>query len=286
MVIGIGFVHVGALAAPFYFSWSGVIVFLVLGWLTGAVGVTLGYHRLLTHRSFKTPKWFEYLITSIACAAWQGDPVQWVGTHRLHHKHSDEEDDPHTPNHGFAWSHVFWCLIKTPEGKTRFTPAEAARDLARDPGTRLISRLYLVPQFVVALLCLLGGWWFAKMGYETSAMSWFIWGVCVRTTVVYHVTWFINSAAHTWGYRNYDTKDRSTNVWWLGLIGWGEGWHNNHHGDQRAAAHGRRWFELDLTYMMIKGLSWVGLAREIVPARAEMRDPARESSKALADTAV
>lgn len=270
MVIGIGLVHVGALAAPFYFSWSGVAVCIALGWLTGAVGVTLGYHRLLTHRSFKTPKWFEYLLTAIGCAAWQGSPVQWVGTHRIHHKHSDDEGDPHTPNHGFAWAHVFWCLVKHQGALTKWTAADAARDLCRDPGTRLISRMYLVPQFAFAALCLLGGWWFAYLGFETSAMSWFIWGVCVRTVAVYHVTWFVNSAAHTWGYQNYATADRSTNVWWLALLSWGEGWHNNHHGDQRAAAHGRRWFEIDMTYWMIKGLSLVGLAREIVPARAQM----------------
>jgi sn-1 stearoyl-lipid 9-desaturase len=265
VVIGIGAVHVGALAAPFYFSWSGVVLFILLSWVT--------------HRSFKTAKWFEYLLATIGCAAWQGTPVQWVGTHRLHHKHSDHDDDPHTPNHGFAWAHVFWCLMKNQGAMVNFTAADAARDLCRDRGIRMICKLYLVPQFVVAGLCLLGGWWFARMGFETSAMSWFIWGVCVRTTVVYHVTWFINSAAHTWGYRNYDTNDRSTNVWWLGLIGWGEGWHNNHHGDQRAAAHGRRWFELDLTYMMIKGLSWIGLAREIVPARAEMTPPKAATKK-------
>jgi stearoyl-CoA desaturase (delta-9 desaturase) len=275
VVIGMGLVHLGALAAPFCFSWSGLVVCLALAFLTGMIGITLCFHRLLTHRSFKTPKWFEYVLTVLGCAAWQGNPVQWVGTHRIHHKHSDHECDPHTPNHGFAWAHVFWCMTKTQGSATRWSAAEAARDLGRDPGIRLISRFYLLPQFIVAGLCLLGGWGFSAMGFDTSAWSWFIWGVCVRTALVYHVTWFVNSAAHTWGYRNYDTDDRSTNLWWLALLSWGEGWHNNHHGDQRAAAHGRRWFEIDLTYWLIRGLSLVGLAREIVPVKSTMRSDPR-----------
>lgn len=274
VVIGIGLMHVGVFAAPFCFSWSGFFVFIALTWLTGIVGITLCFHRLLTHRSFKTPKWFEYLLTVLGCAAWQGSPVQWVGMHRLHHKHSDHDKDPHSPNHGFGWSHVFWCMVKHQGATTRWTAAEAARDLVRDKGIRLISRLYLLPQLTLAVLCLLGGWGASELGFQTSALSWFIWGVCVRTTFVYHVTWFVNSASHTWGYQSYDTHDRSTNLWWLAVLSWGEGWHNNHHGDQRAAAHGRRWFELDMTYWMIRVLGWVGLAKEIVHAKAPMIRPA------------
>jgi stearoyl-CoA desaturase (delta-9 desaturase) len=170
-------------------------------------------------------------------------------------------------------------MSKNQGSTTRWSAAEAARDLGRDRGTRAISRCYLIPQFVVAGLCLLGGWWFSSMQFETSAWSWFVWGVCVRTVVVYHITWFVNSAAHTWGYQNYDTHDRSTNLWWVALLSCGEGWHNNHHGDQRAASHGRRWFEIDMTYWMIRGLALVGLAWEIVPVRATMRpSPETDSS--------
>ncbi len=270
VVIGIGAVHLGCLLAPFYFSWSALAVAAVLTWLTGAVGITLCYHRLLTHRSFRTPKWFEYALTALGCAAFQGGPVQWVGTHRLHHRYSDEPDDPHSPKHGFSWSHMFWCMKRNCRHPDR-SPARAARDLCKDPGIRLINRFHIVPQVVVIMLLFVLGEAAAMfLGWSTSGVSWLVWGVCVRTVLVYHVTWLVNSATHTWGYRNYDTTDQSTNLWWVGILAFGEGWHNNHHGDQRAAAHGRRWFEFDMTYLTIRLLALVGLARDIVKTRQKL----------------
>lgn len=269
VVIGIAAVHVGCFFAPFYFSWSGLVVAVVLAWLTGGIGITLCYHRLLTHRSFWTPKWFEYLLTTMGCLACQGGPIQWVGTHRIHHKHSDHDDDPHSPTHGFTWAHVFWCLQKN-QGGMPWTACSAARDLCRDPGMRLLNKCYIVPQLLVIPMCYAGGQWAAYHGWSTSGWSWVVWGVAVRTVFVYHATWFVNSAAHTWGYRNYRTDDNSTNLWWVALLSFGEGWHNNHHGDQRAASHGRRWFELDMTYWTIRLLSLVGLARDIVPTRKKL----------------
>lgn len=268
VVAGIGAMHIGCFAAPFYFSWSGFAVALFLYWLTGAIGITLCFHRLLTHRSFKTPKWFEYLLTIIACLAWQGGPVQWVGVHRLHHRHSDDELDPHSPKHGFTWAHMFWCMHKQPEGRD---PAAAAKDLSRDVGMRLIDRFFWIPQVVLVGLIFVAGEWAASLGWETSGLSWLLWGVCVRTVFVYHSTWFVNSASHTWGYRNYDTKDISTNLWWVALLSFGEGWHNNHHAHQRSAAHGLRWFELDPTYWTIRLLGLLGLARDIVLPKPEQR---------------
>ncbi len=268
MVIGITVMHLGCLLAPFYFSWSALVVSTLLVWLTGAIGITLCYHRLLTHRSFKTPKWFEYLLTWLGCMACQGGPIQWVGTHRIHHKHSDQPTDPHSPTHGFAWAHVFWCLHKN-QGGLPWTACGAAQDLCRDRGMRLLNRFYIVPTLITVLLCYLGGQWAAYLGWPTSGLSWVIWGVAVRTVVVYHATWFVNSASHTWGYRNYETNDNSTNLWWVALLAFGEGWHNNHHKDQRAAAHGRRWFELDPTYWTIRLLALVGLARDIVPPQPD-----------------
>ncbi len=261
VVLGIGAMHLGCLAAPFFFSWSALIIAAVLGWLTAAIGITLCYHRLLTHRSFSTPKWFEYLITLMGCLAWQGGPIQWVGVHRIHHKHSDHELDPHTPKHGFTWAHALWCMHRQPEGRN---PKDAARDLQRDPGLRLLDKYFWLPQFFLLPLLYFGGEWMAGHGWETSGLSWLLWGVCVRTVLVYHGTWFVNSAAHTWGYRNFETKDISTNLWWVALISFGEGWHNNHHAFQRSAAHGLRWYELDPTYWTIRVLGWFGLAKDIV----------------------
>ena len=246
----IGALHVACLAAPFTFTWSGLGIAVLLWWAAGGLGICLCFHRLLTHRSFKTPKAFEYFLTTLGCLNWQGGPIQWVGTHRIHHKESDTELDPHSPNHGFDWAHVLWCVVRDPHGRDlrRFAP-----DLLRDRGMVLIDRFFWVPQVVLGLvLYALGGW------------SWVIWGVAVRTVFTYHATWFVNSASHTWGYRNFDTPERSTNLWWVALLAFGEGWHNNHHAFPRSAAHGLKRLEIDPTYLTIKMLSWVGLARDIV----------------------
>ncbi len=265
VVTGIGLLHLGATLAvlPQFFSWSGLVVALLLLQLSGMLGVTLGFHRLLTHHSFKTPKWFEYFLTCCGCLSWQGGPIQWVGVHRLHHAHSDKPSDPHSPNHGFTWSHALWCMHNDPDD---LQPEEAAKDMMRDPGHRWINRWFFVPQLLLLPILYLSGQWLYEAGW-----SWVIWGVCVRTTVQYHTTWLVNSAAHTWGYRNFDTNDNSTNVWWLALISSGEGWHNNHHAHQRSAAHGLRWFEFDLTYWTIRLLGVLGLAHHIIVPHPDQR---------------
>lgn len=267
VAIGIGLMHAGCVAAAFHFSWTALFVAMFLVWLTGPIGISLCFHRLLTHRSFKTPRWFEYFLTCCGCLACQGGPVQWIGVHRIHHKHSDDHGDPHSPKHGFTWGHMLWCMHKHQGLATGFGPADAARDLYRDKGTRLINRFYLVPQFVVIVLCFLGGTCAAALGLETSGLSWVLWGVCVRTAIVFHSTWFVNSASHTWGYQNYDTGDGSTNCWWVALLSMGE-WHNNHHGQQRAALYGgRRWFEIDPTWWTLHVMRFFGLASDFVGRR-------------------
>ena len=268
VVAGIGIMHLGCLVAPFCFSWTGLVTAFFLYWLTGAIGITLCFHRLLTHRSFKTPKWFEYVLSGIGCLAWQGGPIQWVGTHRLHHQHSDRERDPHSPAHGFGWAHMFWCMHKEPEGQCAI---DAAKDLRRARVMQLIDKLFWIPQLALLPILYLGGEGAAALGLDGSGLSWIIWGVCVRTVTVYHSTWFVNSATHTWGYRNYKTNDQSTNCWWVALIAFGEGWHNNHHAHQQSAAHGLRWFEFDFTYLTIKLLAYVGLASDVVLPRADQR---------------
>jgi len=254
----IAFLHVVCLAAPFFFSWSALGVAILLWWIAGGLGICLCYHRLLTHRSFKTPKFFEYFLTALGCLNLQGGPIKWVGTHRIHHKESDTDLDPHSPKHGFDWAHMLWCVINDPQGRQL---RDYAPDLQRDPVMMWLDKYFWVPQVVVGvLLYQLGGW------------SWVIWGVAVRTVFTYHATWFVNSASHTWGYRNFETRELSRNLWWVSLLAFGEGWHNNHHAYPRSAAHGLRLLEIDPTYITIKMMSWVGLAKDIhVPADARER---------------
>ena len=266
VIIAIGSMHVVALGVfwPGLFSWSGLILAALLSWLTAGVGITLCFHRLLTHRSFKTPKWFEYVLVLCGCLAWQGSPVTWVGVHRLHHKHSDDALDPHSPTHGFTWAHITWTLHRKLEG---IHGPDAAKDLLRDKGMRWFDRYFWLPQFVLAVGLFGVG---SAIGGLTLGLSWIVWAVGLRTVFVFHGTWFVNSAAHTWGYQNYKkTGEGSTNLWWVALLSFGEGWHNNHHAHPRSAAHGLRWFELDPTWWTIRVLSWVGLARDIYRLRQD-----------------
>ena len=257
-IFGIIITHLIATLAFFYVSKSAVIICIVLTWLTGWVGIALCFHRLLTHRSFKTPKWFEYVLTIIGTMAWQGGPIHWVGVHRIHHKESDTSLDPHTPRHGFAWAHIFWLFYKDKNGRDAYG---SAKDLLRDNGLVLIDRFFWIPQALLTLLLFSVG---MIIGGLNEALCWVAWGIGVRTVLVYHSTWFVNSASHTWGYRNTKTRDHSTNLWWVALLSGGEGWHSNHHAQPSSAAHGIKWWEFDPTYLTIKCLSFVGLASHII----------------------
>lgn len=257
-VFGIVSVHFIALLAFFYASKNAIVLCLVLAWLTGWVGIALCFHRLLTHRSFKTPKWFRYFLTILGTMAWQGGPIRWVGIHRIHHKESDTDNDPHTPKHGFAWAHVFWLFYRDKEGQDAYG---AAKDLVKDRGLVLIDCFFWVPQAFLTVLLFGGG---MVVGGLEEALSLVAWGIGVRTVFVYHSTWFVNSASHTWGYRNPKAYDNSRNLWWVALLSGGEGWHSNHHVQPSSAAHGMKWWEFDPTFLTIRLLSFVGLASDIV----------------------
>ena len=250
-VIGfLGAVHVGALAVflPGTFSWPALGVALFLHWLTAGAGLTLGYHRLITHRSFQAPKWLEYGLLFCGILACQA-PFEWIAKHRMHHHGSDTAEDPHDSTLGFWWSHVGWILCKLPCDRDipRYT-----KDIAGDPVYRFLDRTMVFWQLALAgLLYLLGGWPFV------------VWGIFARLVAVYHCTWFVNSATHLWGYRSHPSGDRSTNCWWVALLTYGEGWHNNHHSFQSSARHGLRWWEIDLTWWTILALSALGLAQRI-----------------------
>lgn len=259
---GIVLIHVLAVCSLWFFTWSGLEIAGAMSVTMGLFGVTLCYHRLLTHGSFKTPNWFKYFLTVFGAMSLQGGPIQWVGVHRLHHRHSDEEHDPHSPKHGFTWAHMLWCLLKQPEGATvHENPRRAAGDLQKDPVIAFIDRFFWVPQAVAAVTLFSLGF---RFGGWHLGLSWLLMGCGLATTFVYHITWFVNSAAHTCGYQTFkDTGDNSRNCWQVALISFGEGWHNNHHAHQRSAKHGMRWWEIDLTYWIICLLSVVGLAKDI-----------------------
>ena len=247
--LGIAGLHLVCVFAPWTFSWSALGVALFLYWAVCGLGISMGYHRLLTHRGFETSGAFRYVLATLGTMNFQGGPVGWVGTHRIHHRDSDTENDPHSPRHGFLWAHLLWCLAHDPLGRRR---KAAALDLGRERGMVWLDKWFWVPQAVLAaVLYLLGGW------------SWVVWGVGVRTVFTYHATWLVNSASHTWGYRNFETKDDSRNNWWVALISWGEGWHNNHHAHQRSARHGMRWFEIDATYWSLRLLAWLRVVRNV-----------------------
>lgn len=245
------FVHLGALLAflPGMFSWKAVLLALVLHWLTAGIGITLGWHRLVTHRSFQVPKWLEYFLVFCGTLSMQGGPIWWVGLHRHHHLYSDQPNDHHDSRKGFWWSHIEWMFREVPAEAEipRFT-----KDIADDPVYQFFDKYFLPIQVVLAIvLYLWGGWPFV------------VWGIFVRLVTVYHTTWLVNSATHAFGYRTFETTDHSTNCWWVALLTFGEGWHNNHHAYQYSARHGLQWWELDLTWLTIRLLQLLGLATKV-----------------------
>ena len=247
-------IHALALLSPWFFSWSALGVMIFLHWLFGSIGICLGYHRLLTHRSFQVPKWLEYIITTIGALAIQGGPIFWVAGHRLHHAHTEDVDkDPYSARRGFWWSHMLWIFYQKSEFFDYEVYKKSAPDIARDPYYRWLNRYFLLLQIPVGLLLYaLGGW------------SFVIYGVFLRAVLLWHSTWLINSAAHLQGYRTFCSNDGSRNLWWAALLTYGEGWHNNHHAYPHVAPAGRQWWELDVTWWAIQVLKTVGLAKKVV----------------------
>lgn len=262
VVIGwLALAHLGALFAPFTFTWQALVAVLLLHWFTGGVGICLGFHRLLTHASFKTYPWVRYALAWIGGLAGEGSAISWVADHRMHHANSDHEGDPHSPKDGAWWSHVFWLAwTYSPEAGRRHI-AKWAPDLQRDPVLRFLDKTFLFWHFALGFA--LFGIGFA-LGGSPMGWSFVVWGVFLRMTLVLHTTWFVNSASHIWGYRNYETTDHSRNNWWVALIAYGEGWHNNHHAYPRMAPHGHKWWELDVTFRTIRLLQLCGLAWDVV----------------------
>ena len=271
--ITVGAYHLVALLAliPWYFSWTGIVLAVLGMYVFGTLGINLCYHRLLTHRGLVCPKWLEHAFAVLAVCSMQDTPARWVAVHRRHHEHSDRQDDPHSPLVNFFWGHMGWMLAENRDLVRLGIFDRYAKDILRDPFYKRLERTLLYPSI------LLGSWAvFFAGGFVADSLtgaslpealqfgaSLLIWGVFVRTVAIWHVTWSVNSAAHLWGYRTYETGDRSRNNWMVALITNGEGWHNNHHADTRSARHGHRWWELDVVYLSIRVLEMLGLARNV-----------------------
>ena len=249
-----GAFHAIALLAPWFFSWSALGVAVVLHWLFGSIGICLGYHRLLTHRSFQVPKPLERLITLIGALALQGGPIFWVAGHRQHHLHTEDVDlDPYSAQRGFWWSHMLWLFYPHRQFFDYDSCKKFAPDLDRDPFYRWLNKNFLLLQIPIGVALYLAGGW-----------SFVIYGVFVRAVLLWHSTWLINSASHITGYRAFETDDNSRNLWWAALLTYGEGWHNNHHAYPNVAKAGWKWWEIDMTWWAIQGLKRLGLAKKIV----------------------
>ena len=246
--------HGIALLAPWFFSWSALGLAIGFHWLLGSIGICLGYHRLLSHRSLQVPKWLEYVLVTLGALALQGSPIFWVAGHRLHHAHTEHlEDDPYSSKRGFWWSHMGWLFSTRPQFFHYSIYRKSAPDLDRDAYYRWLDRYYLIPQVLLAIaLYLVGGW------------SFVIYGIFVRSLILWHSTWLVNSACHMWGYRNFEADDNARNLWWAALLTYGEGWHNNHHAHPRVAKAGYRWWEIDMTWWAIRLLMVLGLATKVV----------------------
>jgi stearoyl-CoA desaturase (delta-9 desaturase) len=292
ILAGIAGYHLLALLAcvPWLFSWSGLAWAVAGLYLFGTLGINIGYHRLLTHRSFACPPWLEHGLATLGACCWQGTPMNWVAIHRMHHQHSDVAEDPHSPKKSFFWSHMGWFLIYDPAIWNISTYDRYARDLLRDRYYKSLERPYVwrrlhAMQWAVFLLAgmlfgLATTW--SLVGAVQLGLSWVVWGVLVRTVAVWHITWSVNSVTHVWGYRNFKTQDNSRNNVLVGLISNGEGWHNNHHAQPRSAGHGMRWWELDVSYLTIRLWEKVGLAWSVVKPRPAQKDEAPEDGQAAA----
>ncbi|WP_428264991.1 acyl-CoA desaturase [Haliangium sp.] len=253
-------VHVAAVVGVVWlgWSWSGLLLAVGLYYLR-LFGITAGFHRYFAHRSFRTGRVMQFLFALLGGIAAQKGVLWWAAHHRHHHKYSDEPEDVHSPRQrGFWWSHVGWILVR------RYQPIqwEKIPDLAKYPELRFLTRFDgLVNVAFAVLLFALGGSWAL------------VWGFFVSLTLAWHGTFTINSFSHIFGRRRYDVTDDSKNNWLLAILTLGEGWHNNHHYYQRSVRQGFYWWEIDVSYYILKAMSWVGLVHDLHTVPARIRDP-------------
>ena len=261
LVIGLHVIGIGA-----FWFWPRPVdmaLFLVL-YLSTTLSIGVGYHRLFTHRGFKCGRWLRRSLAWMGAAALQGGPARWTTIHRRHHRTADTPADPHSPVSGLLYSHVGWILCRDAEEGSDYR--ELVPDVSGDDKwIRLLDRglLFIFPGALLAILCYaIGGW------------RGVLWGTVIRTLALWHFTWCINSVCHVWGSRPNFTRDESRNVWWLGILTLGEGWHNNHHARPASALHGWEWYEIDISGYVIRLLARTGLIWNVA------RPPRLEKSRA------
>ena len=257
-------IHVLALLAPLTYTPQGLITFLTLYCVT-ATGITFCFHRLLSHRSFKIIRPLMFIPLLCGTLALQGGPIRWSATHRLHHADSDKTDDPHSPRtSGFWWSHLIWNFFHHPRLQTDDDLKRFALDLFQDPVVCFFEKYFVTINIASAVALFALGY---VLGGPKVGLSMFIWGGFLRIVAVWHITWCINSVTHLFGYKSYVSNDESRNLWWLGILAMGEGWHNNHHAYQRPAKTGHKWYEIDTTYALISILEKLGIAYNVAPLK-------------------
>ena len=253
--------HILAVWALFTFSWQNLIAAAVTWWIAGSWGIGMGYHRLLTHGGFKTPKWMEYFLTFCGTLGLQSGAITWVTTHRIHHAFTETEQDPHSPRGGTFWSHIGWIMQGTAQNQTEATKQRFAPDLMKDKVHVFMNEYYWVTPIIGAvILFAIGGW------------SMVLWGTFLRQVIGWHSTWLVNSATHLWGTRRFETHDDSRNNGLIAALTFGEGWHNNHHANPRSAKHGLTWYEFDVNWVQIKFLEKIGLATKVYAYELKKED--------------
>jgi stearoyl-CoA desaturase (delta-9 desaturase) len=261
------FLHLGAIAALFFFSWQILAATIFLYWMTTGLGISMGYHRLHTHRSYKVPLGLEYFFAVCGTLTLEGGPISWVATHRIHHQNSDLPGDPHSPNEGAWWAHAGWLLTGESNHNNTRAMAKYAPDLAKDRFYVWLNNYHWVPTVVLAaILFVLGG------------LPLVLWGIFARVVFGLHATWLVNSATHMWGGRRFATRDNSRNNWWVALMTFGEGWHNNHHAHPTSARHGLAWYEFDPSWIQIKVLKFLGIAKSVSVAKVTAAMAEREAA--------
>ncbi|HEY8278587.1 MAG TPA: fatty acid desaturase [Bdellovibrionota bacterium] len=251
-IFWISLVHLLALGAFFFPAWENTVILFIGIFVLAPLGINVGYHRLLTHKGFTAPNWLRYSLATIGSLVGGGPPIHWAAMHRAHHRYSDTAKDPHDSRRGFWYSHVFHLFLMEDLEANKDYTAIYTPDLIKEPYLVFLEKYGIaLATAMLPLLYLAGGW------------AWVFWGGFLRTACIWHIMWLVNSASHMWGYRNYETKDNTVNCWWVGLLAAGEGWHNNHHAQPSVAKHGHRWWELDLSYMIIRSFELAGIISEV-----------------------